>query len=277
MAIPRRKIEEIAAIFKLEPSTRHIYVEGERDLDVYGEYIKVNSVNRSIYAINNIEVPPELTARHGLTDGNKQRVVALAIELSALIPDANIKCVVDKDFDQWMERLLNHKYLYYTKYSCMEMYFFSSNMFIRLFNDIFKVDGVNLEQLRNSIAECLTFMFAFRMANDKMNLNIKVCEIKNEIKILKGSINFDYEKLILRTLQNNGQSKLFQIVLHATLENKDFLKGDPRERARGNDYVEVLSKYLNAVGKGAIGTPEAIRSYFMLLAPQDHEIGELIA
>jgi hypothetical protein len=98
----RRQIVDLLARHELEPELDDVYVEGNFDKEILERIFSKRGIeNRVVYEIDTIEVPPSLVASHKLSDGNKQRVIALARELSVIEGDCSYRCLVDRDLDHW--------------------------------------------------------------------------------------------------------------------------------------------------------------------------------
>lgn len=92
--IARRTIDELRMRYELEPALHDVYVEGQFDQDVISTCLREHGeYERTVYSIDSIEVPIGILAAHHLTDGNKQRVLALAQELSPLPPECSFRCL----------------------------------------------------------------------------------------------------------------------------------------------------------------------------------------
>ena len=98
--LARRTISELRARYDLEPSLRDIFVEGKFDQDVLSNCLRgPEHRDRMIYDIDSVDIPSELLGVHELTDGKKQRVIALARELAPLPSKCLYRCLVDRDLD----------------------------------------------------------------------------------------------------------------------------------------------------------------------------------
>ena len=100
--IPRRTVKELIAKYKLEPDIQDLYVEGVRDRNIYNWYLK--STGRSdvtLVEIQLVEISKECLESHGLDGGNRNRVIALSLELDGCFPKtlSYVRCIADSDFD----------------------------------------------------------------------------------------------------------------------------------------------------------------------------------
>jgi len=91
----RRTIDELVTRYMLEPSLRDIYVEGDFDQDIAERCIRhTGQKDRIVYHIETVDISRELLEAEGLTNGNKQRLIALARLLAKAQTGASLKCLV---------------------------------------------------------------------------------------------------------------------------------------------------------------------------------------
>lgn len=99
----KKSIEELVALYELEPTIRDVIVEGRDDVALVKWYLcQRTSKEFEVYDIDSIDVPTALVMHHRFHDGNVGRIRTLAIELDrALVEHARrcVKLVVDADFE----------------------------------------------------------------------------------------------------------------------------------------------------------------------------------
>ena len=97
----RREIGELVQRYTLEPTLKDVFVEGVLDASVLHWYLRESGKSEVIvYEISTVNVPSAILAKHGLTSGEKQRVLALAKELLIYLVNCPVLCVVDADLDR---------------------------------------------------------------------------------------------------------------------------------------------------------------------------------
>ena len=126
----RKEIDELVALYSLEPQLLDVYVEGERDkilIDWFLDEQGIEDIN--VYSIDIINVPRELIKRYGLNTGsNRSRVIALSIELATSLPeDLHILCVADRDHEDYLPSISINKYLEFTDYTSLDLYLFQKH------------------------------------------------------------------------------------------------------------------------------------------------------
>ena len=124
--IPRQSIDELIAKYELHPGLFDVYVEGDFDRDFIFQYLDATGkrADVSVYAIDSIEVSPEVVAAAGLGPGsNKSRVLALARILAARphLRRPNIVCIADADLDRLFGSLRAWDLVTHTDFTCMVM------------------------------------------------------------------------------------------------------------------------------------------------------------
>src|SRR3954454_173941 len=97
----RRNILDLISIYEFYPEITDIFVEGDWDQRLLRWILKeVNIPEPVVYSIDSIDIPFEILVKYGLTEGRKQRVVALANELQDKVHDqAQVTCIAGRDFD----------------------------------------------------------------------------------------------------------------------------------------------------------------------------------
>lgn len=239
--IPRRTINELKARYLFEPSLRDIYVEGIFDKQIIISWCNKNNKKNIIpYEINTVDIPSFLLDKYDLTEGNKQRVVALAKELS-LIESESYYCLVDKDLDHWFGDLDNTRKLLWTEYSSLELYFFSEELIKRIIVD---VSGAKIKEWKvfySSFVLVLKKLYALRLSDRKMNLNINWIDINKSLGFNGSNVGFDYVKYAKSCLISNGLHEKIDEFMSELDSWFDKLNCDPRLCIRGHDFVDLVA------------------------------------
>lgn len=274
---PRRSIEELHARYSFEPELDDIYVEGTFDQEIFSECLRAAGRNdRVVYVIDTIEVGAEILAKYGFTSGNKQRVMALARELSVLVGDLKYRCVVDRDLDQWLNRIENTPRLSWLDCCSIELYFFGS------VERIVKIAGrakiVNFDDFHNSFISVLKRLYSFRLADAEMHLNIDWLEVDRFLTIRGDVISFDDAEYIKR-LSNKNKFNALSDEFIANIEKWSLaLEGDPKTFIRGHDFVELVAWSIKAFkGVKEIANVNAFERFMVLSAKDNPQILDCIA
>lgn len=272
--LPRRTLEDLSIRYELEPSLRDIYVEGNFDKDVLTAcFENTKESERVIYVIDTVEVPYDILKKHGLTEGNKQRVIATAKELSSTA-ESQCQFLADKDIDHWFEELQQVKGLIWTKYCSIELYFLVDAYLRKILINAAGIKVANWEAFVSSFYKTLLFLYSMRLADRELNLCLEWIELDRELYLDKGMININEYKYIEKILNKNKKMPLLESFTRCQqrwLEN--CVAGDQRLAIRGHDFVKALAWVIkNGKGKTALGTEKAVEGALILLASSELEL-----
>jgi hypothetical protein len=239
--IPRRTIEDLKTRYFVEPSLCDIYVEGEFDRLVINSWCDKNSEKSIVpYGIDSVDVPFEILEKYNLTDGNKQRVIALAKEL-ADIECNSYKCLVDRDIDHWFGDLEDIPQLYWTDFSSLEMYFFSEQLVKRIMIDISNCKIIDWHEFYSSFIILLKQLYAIRLTSKTLSIDCSWCDIKKSLRLNKSSLIFDVTGYLSKNLITGGFKEYREAF---SREHSNWMKamdGDPRLCIRGHDFVDLMA------------------------------------
>jgi hypothetical protein len=261
-------------MYELEPSLHDVYVEGYFDRDVIAacfDHAKLS--NRIVYPVDSVDVPFALLEKYGLTDGNKQRVIALAQEL-VNIPGNKCKFLVDRDIDHWFEPVGGVPNLVWTRYCSLELYFFSDIILRRILIVTAKTRVGEWDQFVRGFCDALIYMYAARLADRELDLKLTWLDADKDLDLDKGLVTFDYVSYVNRVLNKNARVKNrdeFMTSLDSWYQK--CTEQDCKLAIRGHDFVHLLAFVVKS-GKGAttFGNIEAIERLFVLLATSDMEL-----
>lgn len=242
--LPKRKIEELVALYQLNPQLADIYVEGETDKNLIGWYFDaINKKDVGVNEITMIEIPVE-------SGGNKERVISLARELCNELTDRvyRVLCVVDKDIDEYTNSLRQYKYLMYTDFACMEGFFLTRQKFSKFcrlyFGNEHLLDGRRWAEF----VEILQTVFFIRGAKAKIIDGSKWITFTRCCNMIDGTMRFDDRELCRRLLISNGELKRNEEFLQEVDALVQAINGDYRNRIHGHDMLELLSWYAKKCG-----------------------------
>lgn len=239
--IPSPTVEELIARYDLEPNLQDIYVEGTFDRDLLRKVCAESGfVDRIIYEINVVDIPYDYLAKYNMTEGNKQRVIALAKELAVVNKDCKYSCIVDKDLDHWFGKIDDVPRLYWTDYCSMELYFFNEN-FIR--NALLYTLGCKIDFWRDffdSFVNILKQLYALRLCDFDLQLNITWVSIEKSIMSKGKVVFFDVGDYIDKILNRNAIMQRKNEIESSYRSWLGKLAGDPRLFIRGHDFIDLI-------------------------------------
>ncbi|MEJ6022863.1 DUF4435 domain-containing protein [Ramlibacter sp. PS4R-6] len=124
--LPKRLIEELITRWKLE-QLRQVLLEGDLDHRFLRLISRESHCPNSLKELDHIpidavHVSDETLSAFGLTQGNKQRVVAVGRYVQREGVSEGFRCIVDADLDRLRGINLSSESVVYTDYACMESY-----------------------------------------------------------------------------------------------------------------------------------------------------------
>lgn len=274
----RRTIDEILSRYELEPSLRDLYVEGVFDKDVITSALERNPEGWAIYEIETVDVPAEILIKNGQTLGNKQRVIALARELSKINQECAYFCLVDRDLDHWFNSLENTKRLLWSQFCSLELHYFSSEVISHILLTTCKARIIDFDVFLNSITKSLTLLYAFRISDRQLALSLRWIPFEDCLIRNGDSVLFSCEKYIDRVLQANKKFERKHDFVKAAQEFVSQASGDCRERIHGHDFVKIIVwaiKKFNGVKE--FSSNQVIERLFVSMAPNITSIKEIIS
>lgn len=268
--LPRRTIDEIKVRYELEPGLKDIYVEGKFDQDVLSNRLCGSThADYIIYDIDSVDIPCTILTSHGLSDGNKQRVIALARELEQLSDECRYRCLVDRDLDHWFGNLETTKRLIWTDYCSIELYFFSSELLRELLVVVAKSKITNWDEFMDSLISTLRHLYSLRLADRDLGwslswLSVDRCLSRDGCKIV-----LSFAEYVRRLLMKNGKVAYKVQFDNRTATWHDKLSGDPRNYIRGHDLLDFLVWTINEFsGIKELSSLVSIQRILVALAPR---------
>lgn len=278
MDIPRPSIAELIAKYELEPTLRDVYVEGAFDKALLEEVCRRTSLTDiRIYEIDGVDVSAEILTSHGLTIGNRQEVLALARELAKIEQPCKYRCIVDRDFDHWLGLLETTPRLFFTEYCDVQAYFLSVDLCSRLILTIANCKHEDWSRCYESLVHFLGRIYAIRLANRRLQWDMKWIEIDRCIELVSGCIVLRESEYVERLLQKNKRKKEQSTFVEEVRTVSSRLIGDPRLFVRGHDLVEILSWLVKKLkGVKSFGTPEAIERLLVVIGGEIQSFTKLL-
>lgn len=239
---PKIELSELITKYELHPELMDIFVEGEFDRDFLYYYFESNdkNIDVTILPIDFIQIESESG------NSNKEAIISLATLIERELKGAVINSVfiVDADCDRLINRIRSSKYLYYTDFTCMEMYFYNASTlrkFLTFTCNLRKKDQEDFVRLAEAI---LPSLFAARTVNDIFSLNVSTPGFSAGLQS-KGDFNtFSQEKYL---------TNLLSLVSPINIRNQVELKfknvygslpSDLRHKAHGHDFIFLLFEFL---------------------------------
>ena len=245
--LPRHTISELVTRYQLEPDLRDLFVEGPRDQDIYSWYLAASGCKLlTVYAIETVEISSDILISHGLASGNRDRVIALALELDAGFSHTlqRVRCIADSDFDFVLNVRKCANHLLYTDYTSVDLYTCDRDLLRKVFRLGFHNPDLQIGPLFDSLISVLQDVFVIRAANEKLGWGmtlvpfIKCCEINGSV------ITFDRGEFINRCLHRNHRKADRPVFEEVCAKLQTVCLKDPRQGIRSADYYELIGWYL---------------------------------
>ena len=264
---PCWSIAELRARYDLEPALQDVFVEGSFDRDVLSRVFNDGPNQRTFYEIGAVDVPDDTLTAHGLTSGAKQKVIALARELSGLPSAAKVRCLVDRDLDHWFGTLESSEHLHWTLFCCLGCHFLTAQVVTEIMVTTCRARISSIDSFFTSLLEALKRLYALRLADRQLALALKWVALRKYLRREGDTLKFNDDDYVIAVLNRNARSAQgdeFRCVYQQWLGN---LNSDYRLAARGHDYTDLLAwSVAQFGGRKEFASTEVIERVFVLLA-----------
>ena len=260
----RRTLAELIARYQLEPLLRDVYVEGPFDASFLTWLLTtLGATNAVVYSISTVEVLSSVLAKHSLTSGEKQRVIAFAREIIEGLEDcSSVTCVVDADLDRVFGTLPTEPIILITDYTSLEAYLFQQQLLEQWLSVTARLGRVNTAEVMGILSRSLRELFFARCANLYLGWRLTWISIDAGLRQAgktKDRYVFDGAQFIDRLLQRNNRSKEKRVFLSAIDAFRSKVPADPRHVMHGHDFIDLLSLLVRRKsGQRWLHTPEAV-------------------
>lgn len=268
--LPRWSVEDVLTRYYLEPSLQDVFVEGIRDKN-YLEKCK-HYISRDIgkvYDIDNVDLPLEVVRKYFPTTGNKQRVATLYQETLGR-HEADVRFIVDRDFDFWLGIDIQTDTLRYTMHTDMDMAIIDEEIVVEILRDaaLCKVEDWNV--LFRSIVDCAKLVASLRIALRRPGHNVKLVDL-GRIATLTGShLSFNFDDFAHRSLNGKlSAEQVSRVIEDAIRIQEEIQQTSFSDCTRSHDIVTLIVKVISlARGKRSFADETVIEGTLMLLAPR---------
>lgn len=253
-AVEKRSLTELLTLYSLEPELSDIFVEGPSDKCLINRYFKKYDKDINIVEINDIDFSELYETKPELKSNCKNKVVELSCQLETKFADTlkKIICIADRDYDNFLNKIITNSYLHYTDFSSIEMYFFNENSLNIFFKDILHDFPFSSENIITILQPILNHIFNIKLAllnvfGDSFEVNDFDFKKLTVINKESGEINFnplDYIYRYLNTkklmLYKNEVEEQFAIL---SKSNPDTIE----LKVRGHDFMYLFFLYVDRV------------------------------
>ncbi len=260
-------IAELLVRYELEPQLVDVFVEGVFDKEVLSHAFRVTGLPHSFYEIETVCIPPAILAKHGLTSGNKQRVIALSREFQILEPDAKVLCLADRDLDHWFGTLETSRRLRWTVYCSIDSHFLTKD----IIRDVLVTTGrariADLDVFLESVFHILKALYALRLSDRENGYALKWVALKKYLTREGNQIVFDAESYSTAVLNTNAKLPKKATFMRSVTSWASKLNCDVRLASQGHDYCELLAWSMAEFGgQKEFRSKNAVKRLFVLLS-----------
>lgn len=269
MSVARRQIDELAALYELEPEVRDVIVEGPNDAAIFRWYLRQRcDTCASVYDIDSIEVPMDLLPGEDNSGGSRGRLLALAVELDANLQGAARRCpavIYDADIDHLLNDCQEGDVVLSTDYSCLEMYLFNEHTMDKLLSVVLMEEDISAGNVLQSLSEVLIRLFLLKSSNHLLGYSMSWISFDNCCNCVGRNIEFDEQEFIRRYLNRNGRMGDLHAFQAKVNEVEGLLHEDDRHQINGHHFFELTRWYLRKLfgGKSVLNTIDSFsRAFF---------------
>ena len=286
----RRRLDELVARYKLEPSLHDLYVEGLTDKSIIEWFLDKSGLEKekfTVYEIGTVDIPPEELFKVGLNDANRSRVIVLALQLQQFLKDClpKVVCIADKDFDELIKNSyisgIEFELLLFTDYTSIEMYLFNPNIIDKLLGLALNLSYLKAENILQNISPILEEIFLLRTANESLNFSMTWLETKSfkrHFDFKKGrSMSFNSNNFIDSYLQKNGKYLHKNVYLEKLEELKQNNISEIKNKIRGHDFIQIFCWYIEdylSSSKKDFAEPNTLFSALLCCLEMNHLMQE---
>jgi len=248
----RRTLDELVARYELEPDLRDIYVEGKTDKLFLEWFLRNRGIQDIfVYEIETVDISAERLFELQLKDNNRSRVITLALYLQDKFPETtpHVICIADKDFDWLFDITYQCDLLFFTDYSCLEMYLFNKTVLNKVLLLSLRISELTAINILNQLSKVLEDLFLIRAAKESLNINITMLDNFGKCcnwNKAKTEFQFDLEKYIDKYLDKcamrSKKSIFVDKIEELRIKSKEL--EDTRYKIHGHDFTELLYLYI---------------------------------
>lgn len=270
----RRTLEEVHALYQMEPELRDLYVEGYSDKFFFEWYLAKGGIrNVTVYPIELLDIPDSVLIKHSLpTRSNKARLIALSYECASSGAFSRVMCIADRDFDNSCSRVQRNSCLEFTDGTSLELYALQPLVFQKFV--LVALGGLSISG-HELLSECISILervYTIRVANEDLKWGMSWIPFRSYTSIKGSSLTFRETDFIRAYLQKNGRWGDRDIFINKVDEVLRSFDHDPMRRIRGHDLSELLFVVLRKLRREKrFGSPETLESC-LLATVEAHDL-----
>jgi hypothetical protein len=249
-------VDELATLYRIEPTLRDIFVEGNTDVAVVEWFLSARTDQNElahVYAIGDrVNFPDADIVKCGLNVGERGRLIACAVALDIAFADQTSAIfIADRDFAAiGLDAMPEAKCLLYTDFASFEVYAFNQTTLAKLLKMTLRIRGeVDTEKLIISTSEALCDIFVMRAVLRNVPGGPALIAGFADLCLFKeGAFRADHREIMLRSLSSVRKEDRAEITIDqlcfAYEELRGRLDGDLRHVIGGHDICFLLVRYV---------------------------------
>jgi hypothetical protein len=260
--VETRTLDEVIALYDLEPTLTDIYVEGESDRCFISWFLgETSKPNVRVYTIDTVDIPESIVVKHKLlTHSMRSKVLALAAELgSQLKSNRNVLCIADRDYEDYLSANVSSPMLEFTDGNSLECYAFTDANFRKFSLVVLGEEELTLLGLSTTIGKILRRVYLTRLANEVLGWGMKGIPFTRYVELSGGAISFHEDRFVRAYLQKNKRWADRAKFTETKQSLSSSLSGDIRRATRGHDIADLLLHILHKISpERKFGNPQTL-------------------
>lgn len=249
-SIPRRTVDEIIFLHTAESDLRDIFVEGDYDKAILVDYIRTPvNLNVSVWTIDTVEIDDDALVESGRDTNNCERVIYLAkLFEDGFAYSGRAMFIADRDCSAYTGGAQVARDLYFTDYTCMEMYSWNQFAVARFLTIYCNRPHWEPREIMACARQPLESMFAIRAASERLNIRLNWIDRIVCVELVGWIASLDIAEFARRLLSKVGLNERLADLLHEVSVVQANFSSDPRTQIHGHDLVRFLGYLLRKKG-----------------------------
>ena len=246
----KRTIDEILTLYILEPSIKDIYVEGAIDKSIIELYVDIHQINCKFYEIDSSIDFSELVQNDLSLGSHRNKLITFSDILYRESDSTNVICVIDKDFDDFLDQKVENNFLLRSDFSCIESYIFNEETINKVLKIGFSNFPVNADEVIKEFLKVLPTLYFIRYVRE-INVDLKFSSLlkqESAYSINKaGVVTFNLNDYVSRYCAKNKFLAKSDFIIQEVENLLKNFNGDVRNCIHGHDFIEGFFRYVNIV------------------------------
>ncbi len=255
----QRSIDELLLLYKLEPKTKDIFVEGISDKLVLQRFVEKNNLpDVKIIEVHEIDFKALYKDFSDIKSNNRAKLIALnkTLEETFVEPLDGVSIIIDRDFDEILDSMLTGEYILYTDYNSLELYLYNSHTIDIFYNNILHTFPINGDETLKRLNPVLIDKFLVRLTLNKDSIvsSEKFTPFEKTVLIDKPGcsvsfVAYDHIKKVLNNTRKMAELPEYQSYFEDLKVN---LPLEVKKAIRGHDFINLFFQFINKI-KNHIG------------------------